>query len=78
MECDTAAISLLKKQAGTVYDGRISQVQQQSSLIYRIQCARMVDRFGTAGPVVLGLEKGEDWRAFRPRSRSQWHPGTEA
>jgi len=41
MEYETAAISSLKRQAGTVYDGRISQVKRETALIYRIQCGRI-------------------------------------
>jgi hypothetical protein len=55
IKCNTVAISLLKTQAGTVYDGRVSRVKRKGSPIYRIQCGRIVDRFGTVSRVVLGL-----------------------
>ena len=72
MEYETAAISSLKRQADTVYDGRISQVKPETALIYRIQCGRIrgliwYGRSGHAAPrkaavvcfqaVAVGLKK---------------------
>jgi len=31
---------LIERQAGPVYDGRVSRVKRKSSPIYRIQCGR--------------------------------------
>jgi len=43
IKCDTVAISLLKKHADTVYDGRVSRIKRRGFLIYRIECGRIVD-----------------------------------